>query len=176
MTRIFVFALALSFAAAALVATAEPAAACSCAAGPDSSVGPRLANADAAFVGTYLGRNDPLATEPGATGARTVINQFQVESAVKGDLGETVEVFSAADDASCGVAPGNGERVGLLLTRGAGGFRSDLCSRVEPDALISAGAGGVQGFEVLAAVVAGLALVAVATATALGPGRAGSFR
>ncbi|MBW3615695.1 MAG: hypothetical protein KY439_10370 [Actinobacteria bacterium] len=176
MTRVWRLALVAAVAASALVSTAAPAAACSCAADADSSVAARLAEADAAFVGTYLGRNDPLANEPAATGARTVISQFKVEAAVKGEVGETADVASAADEASCGIAPATGERVGLLLTRAPGGFRSDLCSRVNPDALVSAAAGRLEGLEILAAVVAGLALVGVVTAAALGPGRARSLR
>lgn len=176
MKRLARVVLVLVMAAAGLVATAAPAAACTCAAGPDSDVRGRLAKADAAFVGTFLGRNDPLANEPGATGARVVINQFEVEAAQKGDLGETVDVVTAADEGSCGIAPRPGERVGLLLTNSAGGFRSDLCSRVDADALVSAGGGRLEGLEILVAVVAVLALIGVVTAAALGPGRDATLR
>ncbi len=176
MQRLARVVLVLVVAATAMVATAAPAAACSCAAGPDSDVRGRLAKADAAFVGTFIMRNDPLANQPGATGARVVINQFEVEAALKGEIGETVDVVTAADEGSCGIAPRPGERVGLLLTNSPGGFRSDLCSRVDPDALVSAGGGRLEGLEILVAVVAGLALIGVVTAAALGPGRDAALR
>jgi len=158
------------------VATTAPAAACSCAAGPTAEVEARLSRADAAFVGTYLERNDPLADEPMVTGARVVINRFKVESVQKGHLGGTVEVVSAADESSCGIAPGRGERVGLLVTKTAGGFQSDLCSKVDPGALASAGADRLRGAEMLAAVVAALALLGVIAGIVVGPARSGSLR
>lgn len=163
--------LVLMVTATVTVAAAPPAAACSCSAGSGSDVRGRLAKADAAFVGTFIMRNDPLANEQGATGARIVINQFDVETAPKGQLGETVEVISAADERSCGIPARQGERMGLLLTAGPGGFRSDLCSRVDADALEAAGGGRLEGLEIVVAAVAGLALVGVVAATALGPGR-----
>lgn len=176
MKRLGRLALVLVVAGIVPVATAAPAAACSCAAGPTSQVEARLSRADAAFVGTYLDRNDPLADEPTVTGARVVINQFKIESVQKGDLGDTVEVASAADEGSCGIAPSRGERVGLLLTKAAGGFQSDLCSKVDPGALASAGADRLRGAEILAAVVAGLALLGVIAGIVVGPARSGALR
>ena len=57
---------------------------------------------------------------------------FRVEQVYKGDIENRVAVVTARDGASCGLEVGVGQRVGLLLDRDGGTWRSGLCSQVDP--------------------------------------------
>lgn len=103
--------------ALALVADAS---ACSC--GP-VDLERDLPAADGAVVGTVLERR----VERGE--ARYLL---RVEQVYKGDISGRVEIFSAADGAACGLEAVEGDRIGLLLTREGGEWRSGLCSQVDP--------------------------------------------
>ena len=72
--------------------------ACSCAIGDPRD---RLADVDAAFVGVLLDR---------VVDGDQAIHTFRVEDAVKGELGETVQVRSHRDGATCGLEVPVGER------------------------------------------------------------------
>ena len=61
---------------------------------------------------------------------------FRVEQVYKGDIENRVEVVTARNSASCGVAVGVGQRTGLLLERDGRVWRSSLCSQVEPAAFL----------------------------------------
>lgn len=61
---------------------------------------------------------------------------LRVEQAYKGDLSDRVEVVTPTDGASCGISAAVGERLGLLLTRSGGEWRSSLCGQVEPAAFL----------------------------------------
>lgn len=144
-----------------LVVEAGPALACSCRAGVP--VGDSLSESDAAFVGVFTGSDDPLAQGDVASSGRGVLNHFLVERSVKGHIGERVDVTAAASGASCGLELEVGQRTGLLLRAGAGGWTSGLCSQVEPQALLAfvpatAGASGVDGGLIL---LVGLLVLAV---------------
>jgi len=113
----------------------QPASACSCAWGDPRE---RLENADTAFVGRVISHVGP---QQGLirSSADPVTYTFEVEASVKGDIGEQVEVVSAASGASCGFEFGipNGERAGILLhLDNHGNFRSGLCSTIDPDVLL----------------------------------------
>lgn len=125
-------ALALTVALAALAATAGPAQACSCA-GP---IDPRgvLASADAAFVGTLVERRDPGGNSSGSP----VTLVFKVEEALKGSLGETVEVTTAASSASCGIDAEIGSQTGVVLRRQGGVWTAGLCDQLSAAALRAA--------------------------------------
>jgi hypothetical protein len=82
---------------AVLAFRVEPAAACSCAVGDPRTM---LAEADAAFVGTFVAKHGPLRIQSSADDAVYV---FRIEQVVKGSLGATVDVVSATDGASCGL-------------------------------------------------------------------------
>jgi hypothetical protein len=111
---------------AALAARVEPAAACSCALqDPRTS----LADADAAFVGALVERRENA-------GAVTLV--FRIERVVKGRLGRTVEVRTAADSAGCGIQARIGSRVGLFLFRDGARWTSTLCSQLAPEKLLAA--------------------------------------
>jgi hypothetical protein len=104
---------------AALVLAAD-AAACSCRP-PD--LRRDLPTADGAVVGEVLERRVE------GDEARYVL---RVEQAYKGDISNRVEVVTAPDGAACGLEAAVGERLGLLLTREKGEWRSGLCSQVDP--------------------------------------------
>ena len=57
---------------------------------------------------------------------------LRVEQAYKGDISSRVEVVTAANGAACGLGARVGDRLGLLLDRRGGEWRSGLCSQVDP--------------------------------------------
>lgn len=114
----------------AIVATALPAKACSCALGDPRDA---LKASDGAFIGTLVSKTpDPADPEYGA------VYTFSVEETFKGDLGESVEVYSASDGASCGLEVPIGGRTGLFLTLADGRWLSSLCQQIAPDDLRAA--------------------------------------
>jgi hypothetical protein len=129
-----ILAIAVLLAASAIWAV-RPAAACSCVM-PD----PRemLERYDAAFVGQAVAHPPP----PG--GVRStgdlITYTFDVETTVKGDIGGTVDVLSAAHDISCGFGFGvaEGDRVGVFLRLDEQGtYRGGLCTTIDPDVLLA---------------------------------------
>lgn len=86
------------------------------------------AGADAAFVGTYVGRRGPH-------------DVFAVERAVKGQLGPEVLVLAPAEGrpTSVDLRPTPGMRLGLALLGGPAGWTSNDCLRMDPDALLATG-------------------------------------
>lgn len=62
---------------------------------------------------------------------------FRVEQVYKGDINDRVEVVTARDGVSCGLAAGTGDRVGLLLDRDGDVWRSTLCSQVDPSEFLA---------------------------------------
>ena len=106
------------------LALAGDALACTCA---PVDLARDLPRADGAFVGTLLEREDREATS-------TLL--FRVEQVYKGDIANRVEVETARGGAACGIEVPVDERVGLLLERDGGVWRSSLCSQVEPAAFL----------------------------------------
>jgi hypothetical protein len=96
-----------------------------------------LDESDAAFVGVYTGREDPFVHGELIFSGRPVLNHFEVERSIKGDLGERVDVEAVASGASCGLELEVGERTGLFLQRTETGWRSSLCSQTEPAGLLA---------------------------------------
>lgn len=73
----------------------------------------------------YRGTDDP--GDP-LYSARPVTHHFDVERVIKGDIGEQVDVVSAAEAPSCGLPPMRvGTQYGLLLTREGEQWHSGLC-------------------------------------------------
>src|SRR5690606_13042449 len=108
--------------------------ACSCV---DWSPAEHLEHADAAFVGTLISREDEGWGFWGNSGGE-VTWTFEVEQAVKGELGDTVDVESPIDDADRGFgAMGAPSRVGLFLNKHDGKWPSGSCSRISPDSLLA---------------------------------------
>ena len=112
--------------AASLAAGVEPGRACSCAL-PD----PRetLARGDGAFVGTLVSRREA---------DQHAVLVFSVDRALKGSIGETVEVRTASNGAACGLEAPVGTRVGLVLERRGGAWHGYLCWQFAPDELLAA--------------------------------------
>jgi hypothetical protein len=111
--------------ALAALASAATAAACTCA---PVELERDLPRADGAVVGTVLERRD---------GARESTLLLRVEQVYKGDIDNRVEVVTAPDSAACGLAAQVGDRLGLLLERDGGAWRSGLCSQVDPSDFIA---------------------------------------
>lgn len=106
--------------AAVSMAFAADAFACTCA---PVDLERDLPAADGAVIGTVLERQ--------ATGG-TANYVLRVEQVYKGELDSRVEIVTAAGGAACGLEVGVGERIGLLLTRQGGEWRSGLCQQVDP--------------------------------------------
>jgi hypothetical protein len=87
-----------------------------------------LPRADGAFVGTVLERR---------VERQRAIYLFRVEQVYKGDIENRIEVVSAAHGAACGLELAVDQRIGLLLTREGGTWRSSLCSQVDPSAFLA---------------------------------------
>lgn len=109
---------------AAVLALAADALACSCL---PVDLARDLPRADGAFVGTLLARHE--------RGDEAVF-RFRVEQVYKGEIEDRIDVVSARDGAACGLELPAGERVGLLLERDGGSWRSGLCSQVAPAAFL----------------------------------------
>jgi hypothetical protein len=120
-------ALVLLSAFAALAGTVEPVSACSCAIGDPRTM---LAQFDAAFVGKLVERR--------VTGGTTATLTFEVERAVKGQLGPRVDVVTSSSGAACGIETVVGKRIGLFLIRRGTTWTSNLCLQIEPKELIEA--------------------------------------
>jgi hypothetical protein len=149
-----------------LLVDAGPALACSCRAGV--AVGEALSESDGAFVGVFTGRDDPFAQGDMISSGRDVRNHFLVERSVKGGIGQGVDVTAAASGASCGLELEVGQRTGLLLRGGAGGWTSSLCSQVEPQALLAfAPATGAVGADRGLILLVGLLALVVLAAVVL---------
>lgn len=86
-----------------------------------------LPNADGAIIGTILERED---------GADTSTLRLRVEQVYKGDIDNRVEIETPLGGAACGIEAPVGERLGLLLERDGGVWRSSLCSQVDPSAFL----------------------------------------
>jgi hypothetical protein len=87
-----------------------------------------LPRADGAFVGTVLERN---------VEGQKAVYLFRVEQVYKGDIENRIEVASAGNSAACGLELEVDQRIGLLLTRAGGTWRSSLCSEVDPSAFLA---------------------------------------
>lgn len=110
--------------AAVSLALAADAFACSCI---QPNLVRDLPRADGAFVGTVLERR---------VERQTAIYLFRVEQVYKGEIENRVAVVTPAGGAACGVEAAVGQRVGLLLTRAGGEWRSSLCAQVDPAAFL----------------------------------------
>jgi hypothetical protein len=128
--------LVIALSGAVVVLDGPAAHACSCAAGP---IGTGLGLADAAFIGT-VARVPDLDLGDVESSLSPVTWEFDVESVLKGELPARVDVTTAISGASCGFeGMARGDRVGVLLERANGEWKSGLCSQVDADELGAAG-------------------------------------
>ena len=87
-----------------------------------------LPTADAAMIGTVLERT---------VSGQTATYRFRVEQVYKGDIENRVEVETPRGGGACGIEVPVDERIGLLLERDGGVWRSSLCSQVDPAAFLA---------------------------------------
>ncbi len=114
---------------ATLAAAVEPARACSRVPPDPWSY---LERADGAFVGRLVSRRE--------SGQGRAVLVFSVERALKGKIGDTVEVETVSSGAACGIETSVGRRIGLFLMREGGKWFGHLCWQVEPEDLLAAAA------------------------------------
>jgi len=119
----------------AIAVAPRSASACSCVGGLDLQE--RIAESEAAFVGTLIETQRSLANILRLGGDDEVIHVFEVETWIKADLGEVIEVHTPADGSSCGFEFWyEDDRVGAFLWEEGGFLHSGLCSQVDPDTLL----------------------------------------
>jgi hypothetical protein len=121
-----------------VVLGAAPAYACTCAGG---ALAPRLADADAAFVGTAVAAPDESVPSDRADGLVTW--EFAVSDVYKGQLQARIPVLTPLPGGACGLDTVDvGDEVGMLLQRDdadASLWTSNLCALVEPAELRASG-------------------------------------
>ena len=122
----------ISAVAIALVLAGD-ALACTCAAVPARQ---RLDSADAAFIG----RVRETRPAPAGEGGRELVYVFAVDSVVKGELGERVEVVGPVGGAACGFELERDEASGILLRRDTVRevWLGGLCGQIAVGELIAA--------------------------------------
>jgi hypothetical protein len=127
--------LSLVAVAVALLAGALPARACSCY--PAEDVREDLLRSDGAFIGTFLSER-PAEDDPQWTKVMT----FRVDEELKGELGESVDVYTGSQGSMCGLYAQEGARLGLLLWLDAttGRWWSGSCSVRDKEELRAAAA------------------------------------
>lgn len=110
----------------------RPASACSCVQLDPTSA---LAEYPAAFTGTLVDVSRPVGGF--VSGDADAVYRFEVDGWVKGDLGDVVDVHSAADGAACGIEVGVGNRAGVFLRAEGDTLSSSLCETIDPDVLLA---------------------------------------
>jgi hypothetical protein len=159
-----------------VAAVPGPAHACSCLA-PDP--GRQLPQADGAFNGTFLDRDEPTPGPDGALSSGDAVEfRFRVDEVFKGEFGPQVGVLSANSSASCGLAAKPGDQIGLIVAQRDGRWHGSLCSTYDANALrAEAGPGrrpsaptttGQDSGSPAGLVVLGAAVVLVAVALGVG--------
>ena len=114
---------------AGVLVIGSPAQACSCA---PTDLQRWLPDADGAFVGRWVDRSE--------IGDGSAAVTFEVERVVKGSFGPKAIVRTNAQGSACGLELLGAARTGLLLRKAADDvWESDLCSMVEPSALLAVG-------------------------------------
>jgi hypothetical protein len=112
--------------------------ACSCGGGDPREM---LQHADGAFIGTVVSGRDAAPPDRKVSSSGDPWDwTFRVEETIKGDIGDEVVVRSGLPSGgTCGLDLKRGQRVGLLLERYDGVWRSGSCSIVGADELHRAG-------------------------------------
>lgn len=117
-----------------MLAQMLPAAACTCVPRDPRD---ELKDAEGAMVGTVVARR----TESGESASYDVYT-FQVDEAFKGDLGETVDVYTGSQGNTCGFVLEVGDQAGLLMSflDDGAAWWSSTCDAMHPDELRRAAA------------------------------------
>jgi len=102
--------------------------ACSCV--PHPPVEKAIEQSDAVFTGTVTASDPPTGGEIWS-GAVPITYTFAVDRVVAGEVGSTVEVTTAAMEASCGIEFREGTRYVVFATESGGFLETNLCTRTE---------------------------------------------
>jgi len=86
-------------------------------------------------VGTLVDRRDGGLGHFGPPGA---IYTVQVESWVKGNAGEVIEIHSGQGDGDCGISGNLGDRLGAFLRSEGDVLTGNSCEQIDPDVLLAA--------------------------------------
>ncbi len=114
-----------------VLALAPAAHACSCFRGDPRT---QLEQADGAFIGKLQ------SVDPAPPNAFTTTYHFAVDEVFKGNIGDTVDVESSTNGASCGFEVQRGQQMGFFLQREGSTWTGGLCGQIAPDELRKAAA------------------------------------
>jgi hypothetical protein len=130
--------------------------ACTCAAVPARQ---RLDSSDAAFIGRVV----ETRPAPPRAGERELVYVFAVDSVVKGELGEHVQVVSPLGGAACGFELRRDEASGILLRRDSARevWLGGLCGQIAVGELIAAAEETEEAIVNWGGIVVGTAIVAL---------------
>ena len=119
----------------------------------------RLDSADAAFIGRLL----ETRPAPARDGERELVYVFAVDSVVKGELDERVEVVSPLGGAACGFELQRDEASGILLRRDTvrGVWIGGLCGQIAVGELIAAAEETEEPIVNWGGIVVGTAILAL---------------
>lgn len=145
----------LSVVLVALVLAAD-ASACTCAGVPARQ---RLDSADAAFIGRLVATR----AAPARVGERELVYVFAVDSVVKGELGDRVDVVGTIGAAACGFELERDEASGILLRRDTVRevWNGGLCGQIAVGELIGAAEETEQPIVNWGGIVVGTAILAL---------------
>ena len=102
--------------------------ACSCVPNPPVEVA--IEQSDAVFTGTVTSSEPPRGGDV-MSGVEPVTYTFAVDRVVAGDVGSTVDVTTAAMEASCGIEFREGTRYVVFAMNSEGNLETNLCTRTE---------------------------------------------
>lgn len=130
--------------------------ACTCAAVPARQ---RLDSADAAFIGRLVDARPA----PARDGVRELVYVFTVDSVVKGELGDRVEVVGPVGGAACGFELERDEASGILLRRDTirEVWLGGLCGQIAVGELIAAAEETDEAIVNWGGIVVGTAILAL---------------
>ncbi len=119
----------------------------------------RLDSADAAFIGRIV-ETRPV---PADEGERELVYVFAVDSVVKGELGDRVEVVSPLGGAACGFELRRDEASGILLRRDTirEVWTGGLCGQIAVGELIAAAEETEEPIVNWGGIVVGTAILAL---------------
>ena len=130
--------------------------ACTCAAVPARQ---RLDSADAAFIGRLV----ETRPDPAGDGAPELVYVFSVDSVVKGELGDRIEVVGPVGGAACGFELERDEASGILLRRDTvrSVWLGGLCGQIAVGELIAAAEETDEAIVNWGGIVVGTAILAL---------------
>ena len=128
----------MTIVAGVLVGHAQPAAACLCGAQP---IGDQLADADGAFIGTFLGAHpERVSTQTGSQGfvASNHVFTFDVDEWIKGDRPPGLVDVTVSMEGSCALFLAPGSNVAMTIWMDGARPRTGMCSFLDEAELAGA--------------------------------------